>query len=1406
MALCILVLLFSAFAGAQDVTLSPSSLSWNVVQIGQTSGAKSFTLTNNQSVPLTISTISIPSGSDFIESATTCPLSPSTLAAAASCTVSIQFRPLASGTRTNAVTIIDDAPSLSQSVPLSGLGTVGPILFSPTSLTFASVAVGSTSAPQSVTLTNTLANAITLTSVKVGLHFAQTNNCPISPSTLAAGGTCTFSVTYSPIAPGTTSGGVTVAFNTGTTTSSLQLYLWGSTAVSYVTLTPTSANFGSVLVGVAGTPQNFTLTNSYTQALTISSIATSLTDYGVSSNCPVSPSTLASNATCTVTVTFTPTATGTRSDTLTVSHDAPGSPTTASLTGTGMSAPTGVSFSPTSLSWGNVQVGQASGAKSVTLTNNTSAALGIASIGVGSDFIITSKTCPLSPSTVAVGSSCTISVAFQPLAQGLRSDMITVTDTDASSPQQVALSGTGVIGPVLFSPTSLTFPSTAVGSTSATQAAILTNELTTSLTISGITATGNFPQTNNCPATLPVSGSCTVTVAFAPTSSGTKTGTVNVNYGSGSQNLYLSGPATGGTSGAVTVSPKSYAFPGQAIGNTSAPESVTLTNGQSTPLGISGIQINAPFYQTNNCGTSLAASMSCTITVTFAPTAVGYSSTNLVITDDAAGSPQSIPISGNAVLAVSTVPVVGGLYFYNQIITTSSTPLPVKITNNQSVPLTISSITSTADYPFTTDCVGNNGSGSLAAYATCTLEISFNPQAIGSRPATLTVNESAAGSPLNISLAGTGIAGSPGLTVTVGPNAPCSLASQTTQFNAIVTGTTNTAVKWYVNSVLNGNSTVGTITSGGLYTAPASNGTYSVKAVSQASTSISGSTMVNVSSSPTFTIYPFTASVPPSGQQTFQPQVCNVPDSGSIIWSVDNIPGGNNVVGTLTSSGVYTAPAVGGKHTVRVTDTTLNKTSGAIVTVFSNISADFGSRATTTYPIAANVLGAGRGEAMQTVADRTLLTQGGVTVSRLYAQIPLVYATQTPDWTKIDPLIASIQASGQKVLLQMSQTPPWLQPSPNPCGTGNNIVVPTDVNKWGQIAASYVAHFDAAFPGFIQDYEIWNEPNATGMCASNHLQSYMSIYAAAAPLMKQQAATDGVTIHIGGPVLSGYTSLWLSTLLNDPTTAPYVDFVSYHQYLAGATGLNVQWDSYNGISSMYQLTQDPSNGAFGSYNKVYQQVKLGKQPLGANTPIYLTEFNTNWAFYKDCCRNDATYAPVWNALFITDMLDSVYNGVPAVPRQLDYFAASAYPWFCLVGVQDQNSDCLYSSGATPEPYPQYYAFQLIGSNQYLGLMGGGFMAKSVSPLASGGGMVATAFYNSTQDAIVITNPTAIAYTQIPVSLQNVGFTSPTATLYQIVNGATINSFSLSLTQQGSGYTTMIDVPAYSVQGISVKAQ
>jgi hypothetical protein len=167
------------------------------------------------------------------------------------------------------------------------------------------------------------------------------------------------------------------------------------------------------------------------------------------------------------------------------------------------------------------------------------------------------------------------------------------------------------------------------------------------------------------------------------------------------------------------------------------------------------------------------------------------------------------------------------------------------------------------------------------------------------------------------------------------------------------------------------------------------------------------------------------------------------------------------------------------------------------------------------------------------------------------------------------------------------------------------------------------------------------------------------------------------------------------------------------------------------------------------------------------------------------------------------MLNTVYNGGARVPNKIIYFAGSAYPYFCLIGVADSNNDCLYSAGATPAPYPQYFPYQLIASPQFLGLSSGGYMAKSISAPTGGGGLATTAFYTTNRDAFVVTNPTSTPYNQITVTLANPGLAGTQGTLYQIVNGSQISTTPISFSQSGTSLTTTISVPAYSVQAISL---
>src|SRR5207248_2482270 len=146
---------FVAPAAAPSASLSPSSLTFASRQVGTTSAAQSVTLTNSGTAPLTIGSVAI-AGTNSGDYAQTndCPTGPATLAASATCTITVSFTPLAAGSRNANISVSDDAAGSPHSVGLSGTGTAPAVSFSPASLSFGSQLVGTTSAAQSVTLTN----------------------------------------------------------------------------------------------------------------------------------------------------------------------------------------------------------------------------------------------------------------------------------------------------------------------------------------------------------------------------------------------------------------------------------------------------------------------------------------------------------------------------------------------------------------------------------------------------------------------------------------------------------------------------------------------------------------------------------------------------------------------------------------------------------------------------------------------------------------------------------------------------------------------------------------------------------------------------------------------------------------------------------------------------------------------------------------------------------------------------------------------------------------------------------------------------------------------------------------------------------------------------------------------------
>lgn len=237
--------------------------------------------------------------------------------------------------------------------------------------------------------------------------------------------------------------------------------------------------------------------------------------------------------------------------------------------------------------------------------------------------------------------ACSLCVTFSPSGTGARTGKITVTDSDSSSPQTTALSGLGTL--VELTPTLLNFGGVALAST-APLPVTLTNVGTTAVSITSIRATTDYTASNNCGASVAPSGTCTINVTFAPSSSGPRPGALSVvsSDHASPQRVDLVGRGLG-----VVLSPAKLAFGSQAVGTTSPAMTLTITNQNTASILVGAVTATDDFIvATNNCPATLGPGKSCSVQVEFAPDETGSTSGSLFVSDNDPSSPQQLPMSG----------------------------------------------------------------------------------------------------------------------------------------------------------------------------------------------------------------------------------------------------------------------------------------------------------------------------------------------------------------------------------------------------------------------------------------------------------------------------------------------------------------------------------------------------------------------------------------------------------------------------------------------------------------------------------------------------------------------------------------------------------------------------------------
>jgi hypothetical protein len=593
----------SATGTEAGATLTPSVQTFPGTLAGSSSPALNFVLTNSGGAAMT--GIGVATLGDFTQT-NTCA---ATLAPGTSCIISVTYAPTIAGTESGELAVTSNLDT--QIVSLTGTGLALGASLNTAQLVYGGQLLGTSSPAQTVIVSNTGNTPINITSVVPSSNFTDTTNCTGS---LAAGASCSVNILFAPTATGSLYGTVTITDTPGTQVITTQ----GQGAREGLAMTPSFVIFGTQENGSASQAQILTLTNTGTTALTLNPVTVS-TDFSQSNQCTA---TLPAGASCAISVGFSPTAVGMLSGSV-VASETGGVTTFAALSG--QSTPPGITASPANLFFGSLPVGMASQAQTITVTNTSSAPVGIGTVSGIGDFAATG-TC--SGQTIAAGAYCVISVTMTPTTLGTRTGGIQFSD-NAGGAHQVALSGVGQQAGVSVFPTNLAFgsfpfvPSAQASTATGTPLSVtLTNTSDAALQLGGYSIQGDFTESDSCGTTLAAGASCTLTLQFVPTALGQRTGMLTITDHSGAATQVVSLLGYGSPQG-LTLSPPVLNFGVTTIGQTSAAQTATLTNNTGQAITALTITASGEFAESDNCGSALANGSSCTLQITVTPQTVG---------------------------------------------------------------------------------------------------------------------------------------------------------------------------------------------------------------------------------------------------------------------------------------------------------------------------------------------------------------------------------------------------------------------------------------------------------------------------------------------------------------------------------------------------------------------------------------------------------------------------------------------------------------------------------------------------------------------------------------------------------------------------------------------------------------
>ena len=504
-----LILSGSGQATNSTLTPNPGNVPFANVIVGSNS-TQPITLTNSGTASVSITQINITTGAGFSQNGLSVG---QTIAAGATASFTAEFAPTAIGLSSGNITLTSTASNPTVTIALSGTGTQGQLSVNPSSVNFGSLPVNS-SATVPVTLSNTGTAPVGITAA--GLTGSSFFTSTLASQTINPGQTASFNVKFAPTSTGSASGNISITNNAPGSPLVIPLSGTGTQSLPQLTISPASVNFNTVNVGSNAT-QTITLNNTGNAALNIT--ADNLTGPGFTMT--LTPQTINAGASATFSVQFAPTTEGAGSGSISITSNAPGSPATIPLSGTGLQALGAAN--PTSVAFGSVVTGT-SNSQPIILTNNGNAVLTFSQVNVSTGFSITGLT---TSTTIAAGASQSFNIHFAPTTSGPVSGAVTLFTNGSPAQLAINLTGTGVTATFLMgaNPTSLSFGAVNVGGSSS-QNVTLTNNGNSNVTISTVTFSGAGISTSgvsNGTILAPLQ-TATLTVTYAPTVAGTLTG------------------------------------------------------------------------------------------------------------------------------------------------------------------------------------------------------------------------------------------------------------------------------------------------------------------------------------------------------------------------------------------------------------------------------------------------------------------------------------------------------------------------------------------------------------------------------------------------------------------------------------------------------------------------------------------------------------------------------------------------------------------------------------------------------------------------------------------------------------------------------------------------------------------